>query len=124
MQGHRHVLPGRALVVYVKGRAWIVFKEKQAPCSSAVLFYALVRSKTSFTASRSDRHSQRTTLWSMRVPKECRSVPAPFLASFTTDFSDSNCQVAVAVLHRAENASIHRRDAEYEHERVPLPQLL
>ena len=106
-------------------RAWLdCIQRKQAPCSSAVLFYALVRCKTSFTASRSDRHSQRTTLWSMRVPKECRSVPAPSLASFTTDFSDSNCQAAVTVLHRAENASIYRRDAEYEHERVLLPQLL
>ena len=54
----------------------------------------------------------------MRVPKERRSVPAPFLASFTTDFSDTKCQVAVSELHRAENASIHRRDAEYERERV------
>ena len=54
----------------------------------------------------------------MRVPKERRYVPAPSLASLTTNFSDSKCQVAVAVLHRAENGSIHRRDAEYERERV------
>ena len=54
----------------------------------------------------------------MRVPEERRSVPAAFLASFTTNFSDSKCQMAVAVLHRCQNTSIHRRDAEYERERV------
>ena len=63
----------------------------------------------------------------MRVPEERRSVPAPFLASFITDFSDSKCQMAVAVLHRVR---MHRYIAETlsmsasESSERPIPQLL
>ena len=95
---------------------WFVWRSTPAPRSMQTLRLTIIRPRTSFTASISDRHSQRTTPRLMRFPTEHRSVPALFLACFSTDFSDFKCQAAVNVLHNAEIASVHRRYADAERE--------